>query len=67
MDVNPAEVPTDGSAEEFNKKLNKSYLQALSSEMATLLVKKGFSNSGTKESFGEDTQANAQESTIAPK
>ena len=29
-------------------------------------VKKGFSNSKTKESFGEDRQANAQESTIAP-
>lgn len=67
MDVNPAAVPTNNeSAEEFNKRLNKSYLQAVSGEMATLLVKKGFSNSKTKEAFGDDTQANAKESTIAP-
>jgi len=67
MDVNPAAVPSNNESEDdFNKRLNKSYLQAVSGEMATLLVKKGFSNSKTKEAFGDDTQANAQESTIAP-
>ena len=66
MTMDPTYVPDEESADFHTKQLNEDYLQAVSGEMSTLLVKKGFSNSGTKKSFDEDRQANAQESTIAP-
>ncbi len=66
MTLDPTYVPDEESAAFHMEKLNENYLQAVSGEMATLLVKKGFSNSKTKEAFGDDTQANAEKSTIAP-
>jgi len=66
MTMDPTYVPDEQSAAFHMEKLNEDYLKAVSGEMATLLVKKGFSNSKTKDAFDKDTQANAQESTIAP-
>ncbi len=68
MKMDPTYIPDEQSAAFHTQKLNEDYLDALSGEMATLLVKKGFSNSGTEEAFSEvkNRQANAKESTIAP-
>lgn len=68
MTMDPTFTPEGKENADFHtEKLNEDYLQAVSGEMSTLLVKKGFSNSKTKEAFGDDTQANAEQSTIAPK
>ena len=66
MTMDPTFTP-QSNADTHIEKLNEDYLKAVSGEMATLLVKKGFSNSKTKEAFGDDTQDNAEQSTIAPK
>ena len=68
MTMDPTFTPEGKEDADFHtEKLNEDYLQAVSGEMSTLLVKKGFSNSKTKDAFGDDTQANAEQSTIAPK